>query len=347
MCRARWLGQVLVCASFGSWIVATGVHAQTPDAAGTGDTTDTSANDYDKFVAQALTAYDAGRFAEARNSFRRAHEIAPTARTLRTIGMCSFNLGDYVDALINLEASLVDTRRPLSADQRSHVSDLIARSQVHVGRFKIRLSPPDAVLWVDGRPPPEVTTDEILLEPGRHELFAQASGYQPSRSMLQVDGGDRTTLEIVLSPSANATDVAAVQQTQPNAIPAEAPSPATTASAATPTRNGSNAQAVLGFLALGVGGAGLVAFGVTTGLAASKESSLDKHCNNRACEPAYHDDVDTYDRYKLLSTVSLVTGLVFAGTGIALLLTQPDAGAEHASVTPVLGLGGIGIRGQL
>jgi hypothetical protein len=323
------------------------VHAQAPAPAGTDDTIGASANEYDKFVASALTAYDSGRFAEARNSFRRAHELAPTARTLRTIGMCSFNLGDYVDALINLEASLVDARKPLSPDQRSHVSDLIARSQVHVGRFKIRLSPPDAVLWVDGRPPAQVTTDEILLEPGRHELFAQASGYQPNRSMLQVDGGDRTTLEIVLSPSGNATDVAAAPLPRPSATSAEAPSPTTTASPAPAARSGSNSQAVLGFLALGVGGVGLVTFGVTTALAASKESSLDKHCNNRACAPAYHDDVDTYERYKLLSTVSLVTGLVFAGAGVALLLTQPDGRAERASVTPVLGMGSIGVRGQL
>jgi tetratricopeptide (TPR) repeat protein len=347
MSRSRWLGQVLVCASFGCQLVAANVHAQTPAMAGGGNATDASSNEYDRFVAQALTAYDAGRFAEARNSFRRAHELAPTARTLRTIGMCSFNLGDYVDALLNLEASLVETRKPLSLDQRSHVSDLIARSQMHVGRFKIRLSPPDAVLWADGRPPPQLTTDEILLEPGRHELLAQASGHQASRSMLQVDGGDRTTLEIVLAPSPAATDVAVAPTAAPNAAPGELPSPPGASSSATHGQGGANTQAVLGYLALGVGGVGLVAFGITTGLAASKESSLDAHCNDRSCEPAYHDDVDTYDRYKLLSTVSLVTGLAFAGAGVALLLTQPDGHAERASITPVLGIGAIGVRGQL
>jgi hypothetical protein len=345
MCRSRWLGQVLVCASFGCLLVAPTVHAQTPTAVGSGNATD--ANEHDRFVAQALTAYDAGRFAEARSSFRRAHELAPTARTLRTIGMCSFNLGDYVDALINLEAALVDSRKPLSPDQRSHVTDLIARSQVHVGRFKIRLSPPDAVLWVDGRPPPQLTTDEILLEPGRHELLVQASGHQASRSMLQVDGGDRTTLEITLSPSPTATDVAVAPTSAPTAAPNELPSPPATSNPPASPRRGTNTQAVLGYLALGVGGVGLVAFGVTTGLAASKESSLDAHCNNRSCEPAYHDDVDTYDRYKLLSTVSLVTGLVFAGTGVALLLTQSKAQREHAAITPMLGIGAIGVRGHL
>lgn len=345
MCRSRWLGQVLVCCSFGCWIVAASAYAQTP----TGNATDSGSNEYDRYVAQALQAYDAGRFAEARSSFRRAHELAPTARTLRTIGMCSFNLGDYVDALINLEAALADTRRPLSADQRSHANELITRSQVHVGRFKVRLSPQDAVLWADGRPPPRLVSEEILLEPGRHELLAQASGHLPSRSTFQVDGGDRTTLEIVLAPSPTASGVVAASPAAKSTVIAtnEASSPAPQASSRDSSDSGSKAQAALGYVALGVGVAGLVAFGITTGLAASKESSLDSHCNDRACEPAYHDDVDTYNRYRLLSTVSLITGLVFGATGAVLLLTQPDGPAEHAAVTPVIGVGSIGLRGQL
>lgn len=346
MCRSRWLGQVLKCASFACWIAATSAHAQTP-AAGSGNATDAS-GEYDRFIAQALQAYDGGRFAEARSSFRRAHEIAPTARTLRTIGMCSFNLGDYVDALINLEAALADPRKPLSADQRSHANDLIARSQAHVGRFRVRLSPADAALWADGRPPPQLLSGEVLLEPGRHELSAQASGYQPSKSMLQVDGGDRTTLEIVLTPSPAASDVAGAPPGKSSIVATgEAHSPARAASSSDSNEHGARTQATLGYVALGLGVASLVAFGVTTGLAASKESSLDEHCTNRSCEPAYHDDVDTYDRYKLLSTVSLITGLVFAGTGVALLLTQAEGRSEHAAVTPMIGIGAIGLRGQL
>jgi hypothetical protein len=348
MCRSRWLGRVLACASLTCWIVTASAYAQT---AGSGNAPDSNATEYDGFISTALQAYDAGRFAEARSSFRRAHEIAPTARTLRTIGMCSFNLGDYVDALINLEAALSDTRKPLSTDQRSHASDLISRSQVHIGRFKIRLTPADAVIWADGRPPPQLLTGEILLEPGRHELLAQASGHQPSKSMLQVDGGDRSTLEIVLGASPAANEVGSAPAAKSSIVAtSEAPSPVASTSSVAPSEHRPRTQAAIGYVALGLGGVSLVAFGVTTGLAASKESSLDTHCGNRECEPAYHDDVDTYDRYKLLSTVSLITGLVLVGTGVTLLLTQPDGSTEHAKsgqLTPMIGIGSIGLRGQL
>jgi tetratricopeptide (TPR) repeat protein len=59
-------------------------------------------------INSALSAFENGRWAEARSDFRRAHELDPTARTLRTIGMCSFNLGDYIDAVQSLEAALED-----------------------------------------------------------------------------------------------------------------------------------------------------------------------------------------------------------------------------------------------
>lgn len=340
MRREQWLVQLLVCAVFASALVAVSARAQAeaPGAAAP------ESSEYERYIAQALQAYDAGRFAEARSSFRRAHELAPTARTLRTIGMCSFNLGDYVDALQNLEAALADARKPLNGEQRTHVSDLIARSQARVGRFRIRLTPQDAVLWADGRPPPRLGTDEILLEPGRHELLAQASGHQPNRSTVQVDGGDRTTLEIILTPHPAGADIAAVAAPKP----AEAPSPAPVAAAPlSPASTASNTQAVWGYVALGVGGVSLITFGITTGLAASKASSLDEHCRDNACRPAYHDDVDTYNRYKVISTVSLIAGVALAGTGVVLLLTQPGQSTEHAALEPQIGFGSLGVRGHL
>jgi hypothetical protein len=302
--------------------------------------TDAGGNAYDAFIEEALKAYDQGRFAEARTQFRRAHELAPSARTLRTIGMCSFNLGDYLDALQNLDAALNERREPLSRDKRAHVADLIARSQVHVGRFRVHLTPADAVLWVDGGPPPRLSSGELLLDPGRHELLAQAAGHQPARSTLQVEGGDRTTLEIRLEPITG-PEVAAAGN--PGLAPSYAPQPAPPA----PTEPHSSTQATLAYVALGVGAAGLVAFGVTTGLAASKAGTLDERCRDRACGPDFHDDVDSYNRYKLLSTVSLIGGLVFAGAGVTLLLTQPEGSSERAGLTPWIGLGAAGVRGRL
>lgn len=334
MHRSVWLAHVVVCTTvLVTWL---------PQATAQTTTTDSEpdSSEYQAFVSQALQAYEAGRFAEARTSFRRAHEIQPTARTLRTIGMCSFNLGDYIDALRNLDAALSDGRKPLSAEQRDHAVDLIAQSQGHVGRFKVRLSPPNATLWVDGRPPARLVSGEVLLEPGRRELLVQADGHQPNRSTLRVDGGDRATLEFRLEPDSEPA-VAAAPGTPVSETPAAAD---VTDHASTGT---TSAQPVLGYVALGIAGASLIGFGITTGLAAEKSSDLDERCDGRRCAPAYHDDVDSYDRYKLLSTITLIGAATFAVAGTLLLVFDPGETTEHASLRPVLGVGSIGVRGRL
>src|SRR5262249_21345458 len=150
--------------------------------------TTSSATAYDRFIEDALQAYDAGRFAEARTSFRRAHELMPTARTLRTIGMCSFNLGDYADAVLNLEHARAETRKPLTDDQLKHVGDLLSRANQRIGRFRLRIDPAEATLLVDGHAPLTLDQTELLLESGRHEIEARAAGYQTVRNVLNVDG---------------------------------------------------------------------------------------------------------------------------------------------------------------
>ena len=61
-------------------------------------------------IGDAVAEYDAGHFQEARALFRQAHEKSPTARTLRGIGMCSFELRDYVEAARALGGVAARTR---------------------------------------------------------------------------------------------------------------------------------------------------------------------------------------------------------------------------------------------
>lgn len=303
-------------------------------------------SEYDGYITQALQAYENGRFAEARGLFRRAHELDPTARTFRTIGMCSFNLGDYVDAVQNLEAATADPRKPLTADQQKDVAQLIERANQKVGRFRLKLEPETASVTVDGAAPVLIGKRELVLEPGRHRIAASASGYQNAERELAVEPGDRATLDLRLAPGGSEAGAPAVP-------PAAAESTAASAALTAPepeelpaARGGT--QRVLGIVALGLGGAGLVTFGVTGGLALGKKSDLDGNCPGRKCGPAYHSEVDSYDRLKLISTIGLISGVAFGAAGALLLLTAGhDAAGEHAGLVPVLAPGFAGVRGRL
>lgn len=298
---------------------------------------------YDPLIEEAVQAYEAGRYAEARSSFRRAHALYPTSRTLRGIGMCSFNLGDYTDAVYQLEQALVDTRKPLSEDQQAHTRELIAKANARVGRFRLRLTPPEAVLRVDGNPPLILEGNELLVEAGQHEIEARAPGFLMARSSVRVEGGDRTTLVFHLMRDEYA--VAEAQGTSPRAVASR--------SVAGEPQPGSNAGWVrtVGYVSLGVGAASLLGFAVTGALALADENKLQDRCPNEMCSEMYRSTVQRYNTMRTLATVTLIAGGALTVLGGTLLIVgpsaQPSERARRKSVEPVLGLGVVGVKGSL
>lgn len=147
-------------------------------------------------LADAIAEYDAARYLEAQALFRRAHELAPSARTLRGIGMASFEAGQYVTALRALRAALSETERPLTDAQRRHVRSLIARTEVFVARLVVEASPPDAELQVDGETPTRESDGSILLDPGLHRVTLLGPRGRTESVAVPLVGGTTRTLRV-------------------------------------------------------------------------------------------------------------------------------------------------------
>ncbi len=174
------------------------IAAPAPAAQDPGET-----SQYRAMLEEAVSEYDAHRYEEARALFRRAHEISPNARTLRGIGMASFELREYVEALRSLEASLADKRRALTATQRQQVETLIERTRAFVGRFFLKLSPKETLVRVDGTPAAIETDGSLLLSFGRHALAAEAPASVSENREINVIGGERQELSFQLRPEAS------------------------------------------------------------------------------------------------------------------------------------------------
>jgi hypothetical protein len=154
-------------------------------------------------IGDAVAEYDAGHFQEARALFRQAHDKSPTARTLRGIGMCSFEMRDYVEAARALGASLREQRRPLTAEQKRHAEALLNRANTFIGRFTVKLKPESASLFVDSHPA-ELEPDGVLLLPfGRHTLSLRCASCAPAEKDqdVEVAGGEHKTVELELAPA--------------------------------------------------------------------------------------------------------------------------------------------------
>lgn len=150
---------------------------------------------YRALVHDAVQEHAAGRYAEARALFRRAHQRSPNARTLRGIGMSNFELRQYAAAIVAMEAALAETRRPLTDEQREGARDLIERSQAFVARYTLLPAGAAAAVRVDGVTAVVDTEGDLLVDLGTHEIRVTCDGCSTDPRRVRVVGGERAELD--------------------------------------------------------------------------------------------------------------------------------------------------------
>jgi tetratricopeptide (TPR) repeat protein len=157
--------------------------------------------DYDSVVQSAISEFTAGHYLEARALFTKAHELRPTARTLRGLGLVEFELGRYAQAMLMLRRALVDVRNPLTAAHRVEAEALIEKATAYVASFKITRRPESAEVLVDGEQV-ALAGDDLVLDVGQHELLIRAPGYEQQTHSIDVRGGEQSDLRFELQPTA-------------------------------------------------------------------------------------------------------------------------------------------------
>jgi len=191
--------------------------------------------------------------------------------------------------------------------------------------------PPDASVKIDGvLVPPAAVGVRRAADPGFPEVSVSALGYEPFKQTVTVGPGEEKLLEVSLRklPEAAATPTAAGDAYRP--------------------RQKSDARRTAAYIAFGVGGASIVAGGVTGGLALRKRSDLKSECHGEICGSASAKKISTYHLYGTVSPIAFGLGAVGLTTGLVLLLTEPDT-EDHAEsrpqVRPLVGLGLVGAEG--
>jgi hypothetical protein len=169
-------------------------------------------------------------------------------------------------------------------------------------------------------------------DPGFLEVTVAALGYETFSQTVPVGPGEEKSVEVTLKKLPEAAAVPEQQQ------PSDAYRP----------RQHSATRKVMTYVAFGLGGAGLVAGGVTGALALRKRSDIKKDCIDEACPSSSQTKIDTYHMYGTISGVGLAVGVAGVGAGLVLWLTEPcseeTARASRAKLTvrPLVGLGVVG-----
>ncbi|MEY4580793.1 MAG: hypothetical protein RL701_5496, partial [Pseudomonadota bacterium] len=92
------------------------------------------ADAYEAEVQSAIEAYERQELAEARKHFKLAHDLQPSARTYRGLGVTAFGLGMYSEAVEELSHAVSESRRPLTSKLRQETEHMLARAKERAAR---------------------------------------------------------------------------------------------------------------------------------------------------------------------------------------------------------------------
>jgi hypothetical protein len=280
---------------------------------------------------QGLAAYDAGHFEEAAQKLTKAYAVIhlPTlavasARALAKTGKLLAASELYLEATrIPRDKSWAVAQDEAQRDAYKEQSELLTRI-AHVTVIISGADPSGTSLKIDGTTIPQALADaEQMVDPGERQIEARF-GNKVMRRSIQLKEGEhvRITLAFDSLGNANALSPATDQPQTANQ------SPLTTSSRGEPAASRGSVQRAVGWITVGVGGAGLVLGSVTGMLALSKRSSLQDSTDcspvdRNSCTVSRASDVDTYNGMRTISSVGFIAGGVLTAAGVTLLLTAP------------------------
>jgi tetratricopeptide (TPR) repeat protein len=197
-CRQASLRALVLLLACAATLAPAGVRAQAeataaPEPAG-----------YRALIDAALQEYSGQNYAEARALFLRAHDLFPSARTLRGLGMAEFELKNYLDSATRLQEALAAPVRKLEGPLRAETEALLARALSYLGVLTLDLQPAGIQgvrVSVDGEPVQEDAQRMIRLRVGEHRLLVQAAGYQDQTRSVSIKGAALQHLAVTLQPS--------------------------------------------------------------------------------------------------------------------------------------------------
>ncbi len=177
--------------------------------------------EYVTAVENGLREFAVEHYLEARSWFLRAHELRPSARTLRGLAAVEFELRNYTKAKRLIEEALAAQDDTLTPAQRSESEELLRKTEAFVARVHLVLSPKGAAVRIDDIAVEPAELEKLIVDVGRHVFEISAQGRVTQRRQIDVEHGGALQLTFDLTPvvSAPATSVVAGRLSNGSAPP--------------------------------------------------------------------------------------------------------------------------------
>lgn len=259
-----------------------------------------------------------GEYDAACPKFAESQRLDPQLGTLLHLATCHEQQGKTASAWA--EYSEAAERAQAKGDPRAEIAGERADAlEAQLMRLRIVLAQPadELEIEVDGlRIGSETLASAFPVDPGEHAIVVRRPGGDTWQQRVSVPTG----------PGVHEVRVPLV----------------TIASAGSTSDDDGAAMRTAGWIAGGVGVAGLAVMTIFGILAATQASSADDECDGRFCSQAGLDGHADAHTSATVSTIGLVVGVVGIATGTVLLLVAPSPNDDQAAywMGPSLGPGG-------
>ena len=284
---------------------------------------------------------DQGKCAAAIEKLERAEKLHHAPTTALRLAECEIDVGRIVSGTERLERLLREPQ-PASAPPAfvaavAKADKVLAAARPRIASLRIGVVGPKAsvvTVAVDNEPVPSVLIDgDRPTDPGPRHLTAIAKGWLPAASNVTLKEGETSSVTLTLQRDPNFHEA-------PPVVVGELPGP----------EGGRRGPNLLAWTALGVGVVGLAVGAIGGGITASKTSSLDGQCVNKACPPSAQSDIDAASTWSTVSTVGFIVGGAAVATSVVLFVIGRPQSAQRAkttpSVTPIMGATWLGLDGS-
>lgn len=158
-----------------------------------------------------IKLYRDGNYPGALAEFEAAYELKPGPGSLQNVALCQKALFRYGEAADTLTRLLLRHGAELSPEERTAAE--LARDELKglVGSIRLRVTPPEARVTLDGRPVSAAERmSSLRVNVGEHTLVAEAPGYARGVRTVRVAGGkEDVPVEVALEPVQGFVDVRA------------------------------------------------------------------------------------------------------------------------------------------
>lgn len=263
--------------------------------------------------AQADEQFRRGREAQNRGDcqkaleyFRESHALKPGRGTLLNMGLCEKKLGQLAKALQHLEEVL--PQLPAGDDRRGIVRENLADIKPRVPWLRIVFSvnaPAGTVVtYDDAELEPTMIGTDIPVDPGKHVVVVEATGFPNRRYEVMMEEGQRQTLRVEPGGVASGASANSDDGARKNKL-------------------------MIGFVVGGVGLAGIVTGAVTGGVALQNHAETEKMCpTHRGCSADVGRLAEQGQTLSTVSTVAFAVGIVGLGVGVPLVLLNRKSSKE-------------------